>query len=118
MMKKIFLYLLAAFPAIAFAQDPQVFTVKGKIGNLNAPQKAYLAYQLGANKMIDSAAISNGSFTFTGRLLNPTGATLFVDHRGTGISKVDSTSALLNFYLEKGKIDINGKDSARTAEVT
>lgn len=105
-------------PAVTFAQDPQIFTVKGKVGNLNAPARVYLAYQLGANKFIDSASITNGSFTFTGRLIYPVGATLLLDHKGLGAANVDSTADLLNFYLEKGEIDINGTDSARTAQIT
>jgi len=117
-MKRLFLLLLAALPIAAIAQDPQVFTLKGKIGNLNAPSRAYLAYQLGANKYVDSTNISNGAFVFTGRLLNPTNATLLIDHAGTGIEKVDSTADLLNLYLEKGEIDVTGTDSAKTAQIT
>jgi len=117
-MKKIVLFLLALLPAAAFAQDPQVFTLNGKVGNLNAPARAYLAYQLGANKYVDSAIVTNGSFTFTGRLLNPTNASLLLDHTGVGLARIDSTADVLNLYLEKGVISVTSPDSVKKAQVT
>jgi peroxiredoxin len=117
-MKRLFLFLLALMPAAAFAQDPQVFTLKAKIGNLNAPARAYLAYQLGANKFVDSAVVTNGSFTFTGRLLNPTNASLLLDHTGAGLTRVDSTADVLNLYLEKGEITLTSPDSVKKAQIT
>jgi len=119
MMKKIFLYVIVLFPVVVFAQDqPQPFVVKGKIGNLNAPAKAYLAYQVGANKVVDSAVITNGVFQFKGEVLNPSNASLLLDHKGTGLTKVDSTSDILNFYVEKGEINLISPDSAFRAQVT
>ncbi|WP_295677016.1 DUF4369 domain-containing protein, partial [uncultured Mucilaginibacter sp.] len=117
-MKKLFLYIVLLLPVALFAQDPQAFVIKGKIGTLNAPAKVYLAYQVGATKVIDSALIANGSFTFSGNVLNPTNASMLLDHKGTGITKTDSTSDILNFYIEKGEIGITGPDSAYKAVVT
>jgi len=116
-MKKL-LYAILFFPSLAFAQEPQGFELKGKIGILNPPAKAYLAYQAGANQLVDSAVISNGSFTFKGNILNPTKAALLIDHNGLGLTKVDSTADVLNFYIEKGEITVTGPDSARKAQVT
>jgi peroxiredoxin len=118
LMKRLFLLLLAVLPAAAFAQDPQIFTLKGKVGNLNPPSRAYLAYQLGANKFVDSANITNGSFVFTGRLLNPTNASLLLDHAGAGLARVDSTADVLNLYLEKGEITLSSPDSVKKAQIT
>jgi len=117
-MKRLFIFLLAALPAAAFAQDPQAFTLKGKVGSLNPPSRAYLAYQLGANKYVDSAVVTNGSFTFTGRLLNPTNASLLLDHTGAGLARVDSTADVLNLYLEKGEITLTSPDSVKKAQIT
>jgi len=117
-MKRILLYLLSLLPLAALAQDPQTFVLKGKIGTLNPPAKAYLAYQVGSNKMIDSAAIVNGSFVINGRLLNPTSASLLIDHKGVGLEKVDSTADVLNFYVEKGEITVTSPDSAKKAQVS
>jgi len=117
-MKKLLLYMVLIIPVAAFAQEPQAFVIKGKIGNLNAPSKAYLAYQEGATKVIDSAVITNGGFTFSGNVLNPTNASLLLDHKGTGLAKTDSTADVLNFYVEKGEIAITSPDSAYKAVIT
>ena len=116
-MKKL-LYAIALLPALAFAQEPQTFQLKGKIGNLNAPAKVYLAYQVGANKRVDSAAITNGSFTISGTVLSPTNASMLLDHKGTGLGKLDSTADVLNFYIEKGDITLTSADSAFKAVIT
>jgi peroxiredoxin len=125
-MKKLFIYIITFLPIAAFAQQLppvtftalQPFALKGKVGNLNAPAKAYLAYQVGANKYVDSAAIINGSFAFNGKVLNPTNASLLLDHTGAGLARVDSTADVLNFYLEKGDISLSSPDSVSKAVIT
>jgi len=125
-MKKI-LFLAATFlPAILFAQVPasvpvsvpDPFTITGHFKNLNATARAYLFYQLGANKVVDSAEIAEGSFKFTGKIVEPEVAYLVIDHKGTGIAKLGNTPDVLNFFLEKGIYDVNGNDSSFTAKVT
>ncbi|MDB5062322.1 MAG: hypothetical protein JWP67_2165 [Mucilaginibacter sp.] len=119
---------MALLPALAFGQAPQPFTVKSKIGKLNAPAKAYLVYRLGANNVTDSAAIVNGEFTFTGVAMNPVNASLFIDYKGVGFSKYiaqnfpdggpSKTADMLNFFIEKGTINIASPDSASKADVS
>jgi peroxiredoxin len=115
-MKKIFCCIIALFPLLASAQD--VFTVKGQIGKLNAPAKAYLLYQLGANRVLDSAYIVNGSFAITGNVLSPVGAILVIDREGLGITRLDKSADNLSFYLEKGEISLNSADSISKAQIT
>jgi peroxiredoxin len=118
-MKKIFLLLLASVPSLLFAQItvPDPFTITGHIGNLNAPARAYLFYTLGANKVIDSAVIVNGEFSFTGKIIYPENSYLVIDHNGVGVAKLGNTPDVLNFFVEKGIYNIMGKDSAATARV-
>lgn len=116
-MKKLFFYILALCPLIAAAQDGK-FTIKAQVGHLNAPAKAYLLYQLGANKVLDSAAVTNGSFSFTGTLLNPVGAIIVMDPKGTGLEKLSQTADNLHLYLENGQINITGPDSIARAQIT
>ena len=116
-MKKIFFYILALCPLMAAAQGG-TFTIKAQVGHLNAPAKAFLLYQLGANKVLDSAAITNGSFTFTGTLLNPVGAVIVMDPKGAGFEKLSQTADNLNLYLENGQINITGPDSIARAQIT
>ncbi|MDB5000436.1 MAG: hypothetical protein JWR76_1513 [Mucilaginibacter sp.] len=127
-MKKIFFCIVALLPALAFGQTAQPFTVKSKIGKLNAPAKAYLVYRLGANNVTDSAAIVNGEFTFTGVAMNPVNASLFIDYKGVGFAKYiaqnfpdggpSKTADMLNFFIEKGTINIASPDSASKADVS
>jgi len=124
LMKKVFVFLMALLPAMAFAQTPTEttgnFTVKAKVGNLNSPARAYLFYQIGANKVVDSALIVNGSFSFKGDVIDPNNATLVIDHAGTGMAKIDPKSAdALGFFIDKDSISvISATDSVAKAKVT
>lgn len=115
-MKKLFFCLVALIPLLANAQD--TFTLKGQIGKLNAPAKAYLLYQLGANRVLDSAVIVNGQFSISGNVLNPVGAILVIDRGGVGITKLDKTADNTTIYLEKGDITLNTTDSVSKAQIT
>lgn len=127
-MKRFFLCLLAALPALAFAQNAKPFTVKAKIGSINKPAQAFLAYRLGANNITDSASIVNGEFAFTGVAMNPVNATLFIDYKGIGFEKFVAGNFAggmpapgtdyLNFFLEQGTINIAAADSLKKAKVT
>lgn len=114
-------WLLAAalLPLFAAAQNtnPQ-FTVNGKVGNLNAPAKAYLIYKFGANQVLDSAEIVNGSFSLKGETIEPNMAQLAIDHKGVGIQKLsdDKNVDVLAFFLYDHVININtDKDSVKNA---
>ena len=117
-MKKIFFLIITLLPFFALAQTEETFAIKGKIGTLNAPARAYLIYKLGANQVIDSALVTAGSFDFKGNMLNPTNAILVIDHKGIGFEKLDSTADVLHFYVDKGVFAINSADSAKNAKVT
>jgi len=117
-MKKIVAYILGLLPLLAFSQAPETFVLKGKAGNLNSPVRVYLTYRLGANMVVDSAQINNGSFAFTGDVLNPTNAFLVIDHKGVGFNKLDSTADVLSFYIDKGEFAVSGPDSIAKATIT
>jgi peroxiredoxin len=115
-MKKLLFCLLLCMPVLAFAQVPQPFDVVGKFGNLNA--KVYIGYQLGSNKILDSAQSVNGSFEFKGNLIYPSIAILIVDYKNVGADKLDGANGdKLVFYLDKGKINVQSPDSAYKAQI-
>ncbi|MDB4901889.1 MAG: hypothetical protein JWQ63_1170 [Mucilaginibacter sp.] len=116
-MKRIFLYIIALLPFTVIAQTPGAFVINSKVGTLNSPARAYLIYQLGANKQIDSAEINNGSFVFKGDIMYPTSAFLVIDHKGVGLNRLDSAADALNFFIDKGKITVEGKDSISKAKI-
>jgi peroxiredoxin len=118
-MKKLFFLLTALLPSLAFAQDSKTFTINGKTGNLNAPAKVYLLYQFGANKVVDSSAVVNGSFTITGTMFEPGNAYLVVAHKNEGLTKLDKLTDVLAFYLDKGSMTVtNNTDSVYSAKIT
>ncbi|MDB5122926.1 MAG: hypothetical protein JWP94_1055 [Mucilaginibacter sp.] len=117
-MKKIFFYIIGFLPLITFAQTPETFVIKSKVGTLNAPAKAYLIYQLGANRVVDSAQITNGNFDFSGQVMSPTSAFLVVDHKGIGFTKLDSTADVLSFYIDKGEFAVSSPDRVSNAQIT
>lgn len=126
-MKKILFAVAALIPALAMAQNAQPFTVKSKLSNISGPAKAYLVYYLGATNQIDSADIKNGEFKFEGVIMDPVTASIFVDHKNLGFAKYvaqnfpdggpSKTADGLSFFLEKGNINVSGKDSVATADV-
>jgi peroxiredoxin len=127
-MKKLFFYIAAMLPVIAFAQGSDTFTLNGKVGNINAPAKVYLIYTLGSNRVVDSADVTNGAFSFTGGILNPVNATLAVDYKGVGLTRYAEQTYPngqpvkgadnLNFFLEKGTLTLTSKDSVCNAQFT
>ena len=123
-MKKIFFYIIAFLPLGAFAQtppqtpNPDQFSITCKVGNFNAPANAYLIYQLGSNRVIDSAEMVKGAFHFSGPVIYPINAYLVIDRIGIGFSNLDSTADVLSFYIEKGEFSINSPDSVSKAQIT
>jgi len=112
MIKRTLLSILTALPFMVFAQEN--YTITGEITNIPNTGKAYLIYSDGTQRKIDSTAISQGKFTFTGTVSEPGDAILTIDHHGVGMSQLSSPD-ILNLFLEKGTISIQGTDSAYNA---
>ncbi len=118
-MKKLILSALCLLPVAVMAQQP--FTVKGKVGSLNAPAKAFLTYKVGTKTTTDSVVLNNGTFEFKGSIDGPTAATLKVKHDATPINpdpKKRVPNDLLAIYLEKATIGITSADSVKRAKIT
>ncbi len=115
-MKRLLFFLVAVFPLATFAQSPQPFNVTGKLGSLNT--KLYLAYQLGSNKVLDSAQCVNGAFEFKGDLIYPSLALLIADYKGVGAANVDVANGdKMIFYIDKGTTTLQSADSVHTARL-
>ncbi len=113
-MKKILLTALAALPAVVMAQTDGHFTLKGKLGTLNAPAKVYLRYGVNGKAHVDSAVLKNGEFAFAGDSVKAaTMAGLYLNKAGTSLMTARDFQQI---YLEPGTITVTNKvDSARTA---
>ncbi|MVN21181.1 TlpA disulfide reductase family protein [Mucilaginibacter arboris] len=116
-MKKILFLMLASLPLLANAQTGN-YDVKGKVGKLEPPAKAYLLRRVNGQNSVDSVALIDGIFEFKGSLAEPTQALLLLDHSGIGINNLGPGADVLTMYLENGSILINGTDSVKKAKIT
>lgn len=115
-MKKIILSAICLLPLGLMAQD---FTVKGKVGNLNEPAKAFLQYRVGSNSITDSASIVNGAFEFKGSIENPVSASIRVKHDATPVDPKKRVPAdVIALYLENTTINVTAADSIKNAKIT
>ncbi|TWI97576.1 peroxiredoxin [Mucilaginibacter frigoritolerans] len=115
MKKYIFTALLFA-PVFLKAQTIN-YTIKGSIGNLDAPAKAYLTYRTATGNVIDSATLHQGVFEFKGAFTNPVKATLTIAHNGESL-KGSRRPDQLQVYLETATINITASDSVYKATIT
>lgn len=116
-MKKILLTALLVSPIMVFAQTGS-YTLKGKVGSLNAPAKAYLLQAAENGRQTDSAMVKNGAFEFKGTINNPHKAMLVLDHQGGGLESLTQGADVLEVYLEKGIISLTSPDSVSKAKFT
>ncbi|QJB33655.1 AhpC/TSA family protein [Chitinophaga oryzae] len=103
-MRKLIIAGLSIMPLTAFAQSSNKFTINGKYGAGNAPEKAYLEYTMKGKSIIDSVGLKDGVFKFSGvASASPVSATLTFDTKGVG-----RTNSLeqITVYLEPGSIHI------------
>ena len=120
-MKKIVLMLMAAMPAFCFAQTPDNFTVKGKVGSLSSPSRVYLIYEAGGKNVIDSTVMRNGEFNFHGHITDPASGYVVMDPMAIGIAKMQQGRAgidALQIFVEQGNIVLTDADSVSKAQIT
>ncbi|MCX2450511.1 TlpA disulfide reductase family protein [Pedobacter sp. PLR] len=116
-MKRTLIAAICLLPIAGMSQGK--FTVQGKVGNLNAPAKAFIAYRVGADQKTDSAAIVGGKFTFQGPITGISQAQIFVKHNNDVVDPEKRVAPdALSFYLEPKEIQIiSVKDSIIHATV-
>jgi len=115
-MKKILIAALFAMPMAVMAQKP--FTIKGDVKNLKAGDKIYLAYLDAGTRVLDSAMVANGTFSFKGNIKEPVMANLFKNTNpfisGADTRFLDYTT----LYVEPGSILANATDSLKSTIIT
>jgi len=112
-MKKLIFAVIALLPAMAFAQDGK-YTIKGKVGDFNAPAKMYLQYAIKDKLTTDSVTLKDGKFQFTGTVGDvPVNAYLVLNDKGNGAIYKDYKS----IYLEKGTVNVEGANKLKDAKI-
>lgn len=115
-MKTLILATALMLPLAAMAQDG--YTLKGKIGTLNAPAVAYLQYRSGSERIIDSAALKNGVFEFKGTVTGPTAAQLVLKHSAVAPDPSKRSAVdVISIYLENKVITVTAPDSVKNAAI-
>jgi len=118
-MKRIVLGLLVFSIGIGGVSAQQKgFTIKGKIGNLNAPAKVYLdSYEA---KALDSAVVKNGAFQFKGIAKKAGLAYLSLDRYGVGKDSIDleDNTDELTLFLDNSEITVIAQDSLIRGDAT
>lgn len=103
-------------PAALLAQDGYV--IKGKVGNLNAPAKAYLYYKVKGANHVDSTVLKNGQFTFKGKVVNPKEANILVTYGPQEENPaVRPERDVFAFLIEDKNMQITAKDSIKHATI-
>jgi thiol-disulfide isomerase/thioredoxin len=115
-------------PAISIAQV--VFTISGKVGNLNSPAKVHLSYYSYESKKFikESLPLKNGVFNYKGtHLKQPAIVELVLSHDGSSLNDLMNKSFMLDetldhmdklsLYVENGKNVLTAKDSISKAVI-
>lgn len=113
-MKRTILSAAFLLPLAAMAQDG--YTIKGKVGTLNAPAKAYVNYRTMTANVLDSAELKNGVFEFKGKVDGPVSAQIMVKHTAANpVSRMDYD--VLPIYIENKVITVTAADSVKKAVI-
>lgn len=111
-MKRILLVLL--FPLTVAAQQSP-FVLKGQIGHLGPDSHLQLIYLSNGKEITDTASLQDGRFEFKGSIGEVSEALMILS---TPQSAAAVTLDAIFFYIEKGTMELNGKDSLMTATFT
>jgi peroxiredoxin len=116
-MKKIMVIALFMLPVAVWAQNVE-YVVKLKAEKAPANTLARIIYEIDGKTISDTARMKNGVFTFHGSIPPyPVDARLWCHNAPVGYNNGHLPDQL-NFYLEKGIINIVAKDSIKYAVVT
>lgn len=107
---------LLFLPIVSFAQ--QGYKIKCTVGTLNPPAKAYLIYNIGDNKFLDSTTIINGQFVFEGEVSSPKEANILVKHNDIPDNPImRPVRDVIAFYIENEDISIIASDSIKNGKL-
>lgn len=110
------------FTLSAMSQTEKPFRINGVLKNIAMPiQKVFLSYNIGETSLKDSMVPINGNYTFSGKLVEPTMASLRVKYEpGTDGKPVKTVSGrdFSTVFLSPDNMDISSVDSFSNMNVT
>jgi thiol-disulfide isomerase/thioredoxin len=113
---------MALLPLLATAQDKgKTFKISGKMEKIAMPVDfVFLQYRTNGEWKTDSVKPSNGSYSFAGKLEEPTRASLRVRYMESEPGKkvpMVSRRDMASFFIQPGKIKVNSADSFSNVKV-
>ncbi|TAJ63013.1 MAG: AhpC/TSA family protein [Chitinophagaceae bacterium] len=122
MLRRSLFFVLIGVAISGAAQTEKPFSVKGRFTNISLPvQKVFLSYRAGDKNITDSVVPAEGVYTFSGKLAEPTAASLRVryapDAEGKPV-KFAGTRDFISLFLSADKIDVISVDSFSNVKVT
>ena len=120
-MKKNILILALLVTISAFSQTEKSFQIKGNIKNVAlSVQKVFISYQSNGKNIQDSTEVTNGNYSFTGKIYEPIPARLRVKYNqgadGKPLKMVGGRD-LISLFLSPDKIQITSVDSFSNAVI-
>ncbi len=115
--KTIAILAAAVMPVAAQAQSGK-FILKGKIGQLNAPAIIYFDRSEGDERILDSAVLKNGAFSFTGTTADPGLMLLVLSKDGKRIENMGQGMDRRIMYLEPGTITVTSATDMAEATIS
>ena len=115
-MKYNFTFCLALFLCFSFqlrAQDKD-YSIVGSVKKYPSDAMAYLQYKGIKGEVKDSVAITDGNFTFKGKLDEPRPASIVIKEPG----RKTAAQNILKFFIEPGEIVVSTKLMLSTAEIS
>ncbi|HEY8387621.1 MAG TPA: TlpA disulfide reductase family protein [Parasegetibacter sp.] len=125
MIKKMFLAGISLVAAGFVIAQSGPFTIKGKIDEVNEPAKVVLHYMKNGTRVMDTAELVNGSFSFKGEIDKPVAGLLYVNKSSDNPRLMIAVNSLgevmgrdgIQIYLEAAEIGIKG-NTLKNATVT
>ncbi|WP_232538789.1 TlpA disulfide reductase family protein [Chitinophaga tropicalis] len=112
--KNIIAFTVACAPLMGYAQGS--YTIKGKVGKLDKPAKAFLYYKVKGKDFLDSADVRKGQFVFRGQSGGIREANILVKHSDTPDNPVmRPVQDILALFIEDRTIELVSKDSVKHA---
>ncbi|HJT73894.1 MAG TPA: TlpA disulfide reductase family protein [Chitinophaga sp.] len=109
---------LTALCAPLIGQAQSSYTIKGKVGKLDKPAKAYLYYKVKGQNFVDSSDIRKGLFTFKGKSVGIREANVRVKHTDLPDNPVMRPQEdVLALFIEDRTIELIAKDSIKHAVI-
>ena len=113
-MKPLFFIAGLISATFCYAQG-DVYSVRGKAGNVKENTKVFLHFRKEGNNQVDSTYVRNNQFTFKGNTSEPFRAYISINYDNSASEK---SPDYLEFYIEKGEILLNSADSIKNAVIS